>query len=236
MSRSSQPRSNIVERVRKSSPLAGRAPVHRRSLARRLAIRLAAVMLWLHIYMSMFGLAAVLFFSLTGLTLNHPDWFAGAASTVEAEGQIDRSWLHLAANGADDPSAQVDKLQVVEQLRQAHAIRGALTDFRVDDVECSLSFKGPGYDADALIDRDSGGYRLTQSFQGLVAILNDLHKGRDTGKPWSLVIDISAVVLTLISLTGLVLLFYLRRRRLRGLLTASVGTAVIVAIIFLWVP
>ena len=61
-----------------------------------LAIRFAALMRWLHIYLSMFGLASVLFFSVTGLTLNHPDWFfAGAERRVEAEGRIDPKWLHL---------------------------------------------------------------------------------------------------------------------------------------------
>ena len=36
-------------------------------------------MRWLHIYLSMFSLAVVLFFSVTGITLNHPDWFFGGA-------------------------------------------------------------------------------------------------------------------------------------------------------------
>ncbi|RZL28742.1 MAG: peptidase, partial [Pedobacter sp.] len=32
---------------------------------------------WLHIYLSMVSFAIVLFFSVTGLTLNHPTWFGG---------------------------------------------------------------------------------------------------------------------------------------------------------------
>ena len=87
------------------------------------------------------------------------------------------------------------KLEVVEDLRKAHGIRGALTDFRVDDAECMVTFKGPGYAADAFIDRDSGQYTLTQSFHGFIAMLNDLHKGRDTGLAWSVLIDVSAIVL-----------------------------------------
>ena len=67
-------------------------------------------------------------------------------------------------------------------------------------------------------------------------MINDLHKGRDTGPVWSAVIDISAVVLTVISLTGLVLLFYLKLRRGPGLVVSLVGAAVIVAICLLWVP
>src|SRR2546423_13238103 len=51
-----------------------------RSFRRRLNLRLAALMRWTHIYFSMFGLAALLFFSVTGITVNHPDWFYGGGA------------------------------------------------------------------------------------------------------------------------------------------------------------
>ena len=138
--------------------------------------------------------------------------------------------------GEPDLSKEVAKLEVVEHLRKTHAIRGALADFRVDENECMVSFKGPGYAADAFIDRESGHYNLMQTEHGFVAVINDLHKGRDTGPVWSAVIDISAVVLTVISLTGLVLIFFLKLRRRPGLIVSLVGAAVIVAICLLWVP
>jgi uncharacterized protein len=138
--------------------------VKRRPLRRRLAIRFAKLVRWLHIYVSMFGLAAVLFFSATGITLNHPDWFFGEAQrSVQSEGKIDPRWLHRKAPGAgsspEDPadlSRQVNKLDVVEFLRQTYGIRGALAEFKVDESECVVTFKGPGYAADAFIDRDAG--------------------------------------------------------------------------------
>ena len=110
---------------------------------------------------------------------------------------------------------------MVEHLRQAHGIGGALADFKVDDAECVVTFKGPGYAADAFIDRETGHYTVTQSYHGVVAILNDLHKGRDTGPAWSILIDASAILLTLISATGLVLLFYLKLRRVPGLIVVD---------------
>ncbi len=174
MSRSNPPRSSIVERLRRSSPAQADRPAHGRSWGRTLKIRLVKLMLWLHIYVSMFGLAAVLFFSVTGITLNHPDWFFGGAERQEqAEGQVDRKWLHVGtpapagdgreSAGEPDRSKEVAKLEVVEHLRKTHAVRGALADFRVDENECTVSFKGPGYAADAFIDRESGHYNLTQT-------------------------------------------------------------------------
>jgi uncharacterized protein len=198
-------------------------------------------MRWLHIYLSMFGLAVVLFFGVTGLTLNHPDWFGESERRVSAQGRMTPEWLHLEAAvgltaGGADGSRRVAKLEVVEYLRKAHGVRGAVAEFRVDERECTVTFKGPGYAADAFIDRESGRYDLTQTIHGFVAVINDLHKGRDTGRPWSAVIDASAIVLTVISLSGLVLLFYLKRRRIPGLLVVVGGTVAVVAVVMFLVP
>ncbi len=211
-----------------------------RPRSRRWAIRFAALSRWLHIYLSMFGLATVLFFGVTGLTLNHPDWFfANVETRVDTEGQVDPKWLNRPVEGVspgDDPSLMVDRLAVVEHLRARHHLSGAVSEFRVDDIECLVSLKGPGYSADAFIDRASGRYDLSEVRYGVVAILNDLHKGRDTGPAWSVVIDISAVLLTLISLTGLILIFYLKLRRKPGVVVAVMGTVVLVLAYVLGVP
>jgi hypothetical protein len=241
MSRSDPPRSSIVERVRRSSQPANLPAARGRSWRRRLNIRFAKLMLWLHIYVSMFGLAAVLFFSVTGITLNHPDWFSGNSERqFQAEGEIDLKWLGTGTSpdqGDDppNPAGPVARLEIVEHLRKTHGVRGA-ADLRVDDRECTVSFRGAGYAADAIIDRESGHYNLTQTEHGFIAVINDLHKGRDTGPVWSAVIDISAVVLTVISLTGLTLLFYLKLRRKPGVVVILVGAAVIAVICLYWVP
>jgi len=210
-------------------------------LGRRLSRRFAAFMRWLHIYLSMFGLGTLLFFSVTGITLNHPEWFqAGLEATTEFQGRIRTDWLRSEppeSRSTDEAASRsVNKLEVVEYLRSTHGIRGALADFQIDDQECVVTFKGAGYAADAFITRDSGDYRITETRHGVVAILNDLHKGRDTGKVWSWVIDLSAGMLCLASLTGLVLLLYVKRRRTRGLLTGVIGVLVLSAIAYYLVP
>ena len=43
----------------------------------------------LHIHVSMFAMMIVLFFALTGFTLNHPDWFSSDEPHVRSfEGKI----------------------------------------------------------------------------------------------------------------------------------------------------
>ena len=60
--------------------------------------------------------------------------------------------------------------------------------------------------ADVTIDRATGAYHLEETRRGVMAILDDLHKGRDSGDGWSLVIDVAAIVTSLSPLTGLWLL------------------------------
>ena len=168
---------------------------------------------WLHIYLSMASFGIVFFFAVTGLTLNHADWFASQLHTVQSHGTIDRKYL----------GKQIEKMEVVEHLRNAHGLRGAVKDFRVEDTDVSVAFKGPGYSADVLVERATGRYELTETRMGLFAVLNDLHKGRDTGKGWVWLIDVSAVLMSLVSLTGLLLIFFLQKRRFSGLLAAFAG-------------
>jgi hypothetical protein len=181
---------------------------------------------WLHIYLSMASFGILFFFAITGLTLNHADWFAKQQQTIQIRGNLDKHYL-----GKD-----VAKLEIVEHLRNAHGIHGAVKDFRVEDTDCSVAFKGPGYSADVLIDRATGRYELTETRMGFFAVLNDLHKGRDTGGAWAVIIDISAVLMTLVSLTGLLLIFFLQKKRVSGLLAAVAGIVLCYLAYVAWVP
>ncbi len=71
---------------------------------------------------------------------------------------------------------------------------------------------------------------------GLMALMNDLHKGRDSGTAWSWVIDISALLMVFVSVTGFILIFYLRRKRMSGVLTAVAGTVLLGLVYYFWVP
>jgi hypothetical protein len=185
---------------------------------------LSAVARWLHIYLSMASFVIVLFFAVTGLTLNHADWFGDESVTTEYKGMVNPGWV----NPTD--TAAINKLGIVEHLRTAHSIKGPVSDFRIDDRACSVSFRGPGYSADAFVDRETGVYKLSETRMGVVAILNDLHKGRDTGSNWSWVIDGSAIFMTLISGTGLILLLFLKKRRVAGLVLLGLGSLLVYAI------
>ena len=155
-------------------------------LAARLRRRTALVTRWLHIYLSMVSFAVVLFFAVTGLTLNHAEALSHGERVTELHGTLTPQEL----GSRDSP----DKLAIVEHIRNLHGIHGAVSDMRVEEDTISFSFRGPGYTADTTVDRAAGTYQVIETRAGFIAIINDLHKGRDTGRVWSAVIDGSAVL------------------------------------------
>ncbi len=191
--------------------------------------RSAMLVRWLHIYLSMLSFAIVFFFAVTGLTLNHADKFGDQLTSIREKGRLDSSWV----NARD--TVQIAKLRIVEFLRDTHHIHAVLSDFRIDDDQIGVSFKGPGYEADAFISRPTGKYELTETSAGFVGLINDLHKGRDTGRGWSVFIDVSAILLTLVSLTGLILILFLKRRRTAGLIVAACGLIVAWLVYRIWI-
>lgn len=186
---------------------------------------------WLHIYLSMVSFAIVLFFSVTGLTLNHPTWLGGDKQVnVKNKGALNVKWV----NNPD--TNKIAKLEIVEFLRKTHNVKGYVSEFRIDDTEVSVSLKGPAYSADAFIDRETGKYELSEIKMGIVAVMNDLHKGRDSGSGWGWIIDISAVFLILVSLSGLILLCFIKKRRVAGFITGIIGLIICYLIYVIFVP
>ena len=205
----------------RSSPAEPEHPVAPRVRRRRpLRLRVHSLLRWLHIYTSMVSLMVVLFFAATGVTLNHPDWLAGER-TEEVSGTLPATWK--TAKG-------IDWLVVAEHLRAANGVHGTVADRREDDREGSLTFRAPGYSADAFIDVHTGSYKLTTSYQGAIGVINDLHRGRDAGSAWAWLIDVSGIFLVFLSLTGLGLLFYLKKVRIKALVVMAAGAALVLAL------
>jgi len=190
--------------------------------------RCAALFRWLHIYLSMASFGILFFFAVTGLTLNHADWLFGERPvSSQRRGELNRQWV------APGEAMTVAKLEVVEHLRRVHGVKGLVGEFRIEDGQCALTFKGPGYTADAIIDRGTGAYELNETRLGFIAIINDLHKGRDTGPGWSIVVDLSALLMVFVSMTGMVLIYFVRHRFVSGVVMAILG-ALVSCLAYVW--
>lgn len=174
----------------------------------------------------MFSLLVMLFFGVTGITLNHPDWvFGGDVVETTASGVLP------AESGVGD---EVEFLAISEFVRRQHGVGGEVVDFGIgDDGRGSISYRGPGYTADLFFDAGTGAYDLSVSEDGFVGTMNALHQGRDSGSLWRLIIDISGVLLVVIALTGLGIQLFMKKRRFSALAWSAVGAVATVVVIWL---
>ncbi|MEL0659591.1 PepSY-associated TM helix domain-containing protein [Psychromonas arctica] len=202
------------------------------------------VQLWarrLHIYVSMALLLVVLFFSLTGITLNRPHLYVSDSPNVDrnilsiparffvleqGKFSVDKTPLlnYLAAEGklSGKPSA----MQMFSEVEEGELVEG----------ELSLDYKGPGYNSTVFIDMVTQEAEIEITHYGAIAVLNDLHKGRNSGEVWAWFIDISALLMVFFVLTGVCLLVPKKKSFSLGLKWTAFGSMVTLLIYLFAVP
>ena len=179
----------------------------------------------LHNWLSMTSLLVVLFFAVTGITLNHPTWFGASTPSIQTvSGTLPDSAV---------PGGQADPLAISEYLRSVTPVTGQVTTHTETATGGTIDYEGPGTTASVDYTTSSRAFTVKTTSYGLVGVLNDLHKGRNTGSSVHWLIDISGGLLTLVAVTGLALQLYIRRGRRLGLALATVGTVLGVVILIL---
>lgn len=181
-------------------------------------------MRWTHVYTSMIAFIVILFFGVTGLLLNNPSWIGGdELVTTVAEGTLPDTVVNV--------DGDVEFLAVSEFLRAEHNVAGEVTNFDQVLNEGSINYTGPAYGASARFDVETLGYTVTITEEGFVNALRDLHTGSDSGTAWSWVIDISAVFLIVVSVSGLGIQLLMRKRRRKALAWLAIGSIATAALI-----
>ena len=181
--------------------------------------------LLIHIYVSMAGFTLVLLFAVTGLTLNHQDFGLSDPELTTTEIELPAALMENPEEGA-----------VEKYLRETLKVGSPATDYREDDSQIQVTFAAPGRRTLVTINREDNTGEAEIETRGLLGKLDDLHKGFDSGRAWYWIIDISAILLTISSLTGMVTLLALRARRKSGFLVGAIGVATVALIYVLWVP
>ncbi|MCL9776252.1 PepSY-associated TM helix domain-containing protein [Vibrio methylphosphonaticus] len=185
----------------------------------------------IHIYSSMMLLLALLFFAFTGLTLNRPHLYVAKSEVVEYVISLPET-LFSAENGY-----RPNRDELVEVLKQHSAIKGIpselsiyvdIEDGQLLEGEVELDFKSPGYNAVVFVDVLTKQAEVSTTDYGLVAWLNDLHKGRNTGPSWDAFIDFVSVIMILFTITGGILLLPKKKTLLTAMKWTAVGTVVTV--------
>ncbi|MCW1429891.1 PepSY-associated TM helix domain-containing protein [Novosphingobium sp. JCM 18896] len=166
---------------------------------------LKQIIMW-HWMSSALSLIGLVLFAVTGFTLNHAADIEGKAAVTEHAAQVPASLQPLIA-----PDDKPDSKKVLPPQLAAWVAK----EFKVDtsgEAEWSfdtvyLPLARPGGDAWVSLDRETGEATSEDSDRGVIAYLNDLHKGRNSGGEWSWFIDVFAFACLVFALTGLVLLW-----------------------------
>jgi hypothetical protein len=198
----------------------GSVPQRRRSRGSVVAGRWLRVT---HAYVSMASMLIVAFFAITGLTLDHPSWTLGSPHSNTRQATLPPSVV---------TGPTPDYLAISEYARGHLGIFGHVQDYGIESGRGHINYVAPGYTASVSFTTSSQALSATINQGDLLAVLNDVHKGRDTTRSWHLVIDVSAVFLLVVTLTGVGVQLFQRKRR-RSALTTAAGFAV-VAIVLLW--
>ena len=176
----------------------------------------------LHSWLSLTSLVVVLFFALTGITLNHPTWFgASSPRATTTSGVLPASTV---VGGTADP------LAISEYLRASTSLTGQVTGHSETAQGGTIDYDGPGSSASASYVTSTRAYTLSTTTYGLVGVLNDLHKGRHAGTSFAWLIDVSGGLLALVAATGLLLQLYIRRSRRTGLVLVGLGAVVAIVL------
>jgi len=196
------------------------------------AKRLFSLCRWLHVYLSAALLSLLLFFCLTGFTLNHASWFSEEGDSGITTHPLPHTLRQtLSANDAI-PVEQI-KVFIQEELG---LINPRSIDIELDMGEINLDYPLPAGYAFVTLILDEGIMEVDHRAGNLVALLNNLHKGRHTGAVWSLLIDISAIIMTVFSLAGFVILLQHKKYRSPGLFFVAIGTLSPFVMYFIYVP
>ena len=181
--------------------------------------------LLLHIYVSMAGFTLVLLFAITGLTLNHQDFGLANPKTTTAT-------IKLPDDLVDHPN----RITIGKQLQSQLGIVSPISDYQEDPDQIQVTFAAPGHRTVVTINRAERTGEVESESRGLLGKLDDLHKGFDSGRVWYWTIDVTAILLTVSSLTGMMTLLSLRARRRTGFIVGGLGVLTVAVIYLTWIP
>ncbi len=175
--------------------------------------------------------AALILFTVTGITLNHASAFSASPRVESRQATLPEQQSAL-ITGETAPAALPEPLE--DWLEKEFGIDLANASVEWSDEELYLSAPGPGRDAWISIDRATGEVKSETTDRGWLAYFNDLHKGRNTGLVWTIFIDVVAAAVLFFAITGMVLLWIQARQRKSTwpLITGGVGLVVALMIFF----
>jgi len=187
-------------------------------------------MLW-HGWLSAFAFTALLFFSATGLLLNHPEWLEPTPpKTIEKI--LVLSQEELARFSTDDQGLRA----MASYLTGITPVYGAFRQGSVEDGHAVLHLESVRGRTSFKVNLLSGKVNVKVLKAGVVALMNGLHRGGESASQWRALIDVAAIALLAFSILGYILFFTVSSGLKKSLWITAGGLAAIVFVFFVFVP
>jgi hypothetical protein len=179
-----------------------------------------------HGYLSAFAFAALLFFSVTGLLLNHPDWFTSEAPPIEESTFALTSQQLEEVRGAPAPAEALARI-----VADRATLYGEFKDGTVAGEEVFVRLQGARGSSDIRANTADGSVIVTSEEATTLALMNALHRGETAGAAWRLSIDVVAIVMIAVALAGYAI-FLSMSGKLRTALLISAGSILSAIVLF----
>jgi hypothetical protein len=181
---------------------------------------------YVHGWLSAFAFIILLFFAATGLLLNHPEWFKSDQQEQSFKLTLPSTLLH-SIQDQENPSQPI-----LDYVRQQQGLIGRYKSSEVLDGEVMIRLESPAGSTDVWVLLDNGETEITSKPASTVSLLNDLHRGKNVGTAWSWLIDISAIIILLLSLAGYILFLTIKTRLVTNLILTALSLFAI--ILLMW--
>lgn len=184
-----------------------------------------------HGYLSALAFVALIFFSATGILLNHPGLLGGGApEPVEQAFKLD------AAQIATVKAAPVPAEALAKIAEGKVKLAGAYSDGDVSGDDVIARLQGVRGTSDVRGNLATGEVSVYVEHAPAIGMLNELHRGERAGATWRFAIDVIAALLIVTSLIGFVLFLSLRFRLRTALVLTGLGAALMIGLFVAAVP
>jgi hypothetical protein len=179
-----------------------------------------------HGYLSAFAFAALLFFSATGLLLNHPDWFTSDTPPLE------ETTFALTAQQLEAIKSSSTPAESLAHTAADHAtLYGEYKDGTVAGDQIFVRLQGVRGSSDIRANTTDGSVVVVAEAATSIAVVNALHRGESAGAAWRASIDVMAIVMIAVALAGYAI-FLSMSGKLRTALLISASSIVAAIVMF----
>ncbi len=181
-----------------------------------------------HGYLSAFAFLALIFFSATGILLNHPGLLQGAPPPP-----LEQAFRLEPAQIAEVKAAAVPGEALARIAASKFDLAGVYREGEIAGDDVFVRLQGVRGFTDLRANLVSGDATVYVERETAVGVMNALHRGEHAGTVWRLFLDVMAGLFIVMSLIGFIL-FLSMRFRLRTALVLAVTSLIVMAGLFVF--